>query len=361
MLIRKLDSYLLKHFFAALLVATVAVGLTIVVINIIEQLRDFVDNDVPGLKILEYYIYFAGWVLKTFLPMFVMLAVLFSMSVLARRHELLAMKASGRSLYRIAWPLLAVTFIISIAHFYYSEYVFPPANKKRVMMKEFTIEKRSRRAHAIVRNIYRQISPGYFYTVGKYNAERMSGEDLKVYKTQKNRLSEILIAKTITFEDHRWLARDVIIRYFDDSLKENFTQIDSMTVSDIKEEPSDLAKRVGKPEDMGIVELSRYIDLMKRTGGPYLRESIDLKIKYAFPLTSFVVTLICIPFAANPRRGGIAVSFALGAALALAYFVLFRVSQSAGYNEKIPQEVAAWGINGVFLVIGLVAMFKARK
>ena len=96
-LLRVIDRYLLKYFFLTFLAVTVAVGLTIIVINIVEELRDFIDNDVPLADILEYYFYFGGWVLKSFTPMFVMLAVLFTVSLLARRQEILAMKASGRS------------------------------------------------------------------------------------------------------------------------------------------------------------------------------------------------------------------------------------------------------------------------
>ena len=112
---------------------------------------------------------------------------------------------------------------------------------------------------------------------------------------------------------------------------------------------------------MSLDELKHYISLMKRTGGPYLRELIDLKIKYAYPLTSVIVVLISVPFASNPQRRGIAVSFSAGALIALIYFVLFQMMKSAGYNEKIPQDIAVWGINGLFLLIGIVLMLRARK
>jgi lipopolysaccharide export LptBFGC system permease protein LptF len=100
---------------------------------------------------------------------------------------------------------------------------------------------------------------------------------------------------------------------------------------------------------------------MKRTGAPYLRESIDLELKYSYPLASVIIVFICIPFASNPRRGGIAVSIAVGALIALLYFVLFRVLQSAGYNDKIPKELAVWGVNAAFFAVGIILMLKARK
>ena len=47
----------------------------------VEELRDFIDHDVTMLQVLEYYTYFAGWVVRQFVPMFVLLATLFSVSV----------------------------------------------------------------------------------------------------------------------------------------------------------------------------------------------------------------------------------------------------------------------------------------
>jgi lipopolysaccharide export system permease protein len=360
-MVKRLDLYLMRQFFLSLLVVTAAVGLTIIVINMVEELRDFIDHKVPLASILEYYVYFGGWVIKTFTPMFVMLATLFSLSILARKLEILAMKASGISLYRLALPFLVVTALISVMHFYYNEYLFPPANKKRVEIKKFTIEKHSKSAFTTVRNVYRQVSPGHFYTVAKFDIERGEGTDLKVFETERNELRRIITAKQLTFRNHVWQASDGIVRYFSDSAGESFHRFDSLILWDIKDQPEDFARLLGKPEDMGLDELRRYINVMKRTGGPYLREQIDLKMKYAYPLTSFIVVLVCIPFASNPRRGGIAVSFAAGALIALTYFVLFRITQSAGYNEKIPENLAVWGVNGLFFIVGLGLLIRARK
>lgn len=359
-MIKRIDRYLLQHFFAALLVVIAAIGITIISINAVEELRDFVDHKVPLLKILEYYVYFGGWVIKSFFPMFILLAVLFSVSILARRQELLAMKATGLSLYRISAPIIIATLMLAGGHFWYNEYVFPPANQKRLEIKNFTIEKKSRRALVRVHNIYRQISKGHFYTIGSFNVERREGTELRVYRSESNRLREIITASRIEYVDAVWLAIDGVVRTFD-SAGETFREFPTMELRDILETPEDFAKRIGKPEDMGYDELKRYIELMKRTGGPHIRESIDLDVKLAFPLSSCIVVLICIPFASNPRRGGIAVSFALGTLVSLVYFVMFRSLQSMGYNEKVPKELAVWGVNGLFFLVGLIAMWRARK
>ncbi len=360
-MIKKLDLYLLRHFFTALAVVTVGIGLTIIVINMVEQLRDFVDHQVPILDILTYYVFFGGWVIKSFLPMFVLLAVLFSVSILARRKEILAMTANGISLYRITAPYLVAAILLAVGHFYYNEYIFPPINQRRVEIKEFTIEKKSKEAIAKVNNVYRQISPGYFYTISTFDAVRGDGREFRLYRTSRNQATRIITADRIAFRDHYWRLEKGIVREFGSSMQESFSEFDTLTLTDIKDRPEDFSQKIINPQDMGLKELQRYIDLMKRTGGPHVRESVDLKIKYAFPMTSVIIILICVPFASNPRRAGIAVSFAVGASIALTYFILFRILQSAGYNEKVPEYIAVWGINALFFLIGIVLMIGARK
>lgn len=360
-LFKKLDRYLLKFFFMTLAVVTISIGFMIIVINLVEFLRHFIDNQVPVDQIIIYYVYFGGWVLKSFFPVFVLLSTLFTFSFLARKNEILAMKASGLSLYRVTAPVLIVVILLCAAHFYYNEYIFPPANKKLVEIKEFEIKKQSKRRYDQVTNLYRQISPGNFFTISILYVSSKEGNDFKLYRTVHNRLRELVTANSIKYSNHKWVAHDGILREFNDTTQTLYQEFDSLLIPSIKDSPSDFSRPIGDPADMGLEELKGYIKLMKRTGGPYIRESIDLQIKYAYPLASFIVVLLSIPFAANPRRGGIAVSFSVGALIALVYFVMFKVLQSAGYNERVPDYVAVWGVNAFFFMLGLGALIKARK
>ncbi len=359
--IKKLDVYLLKGFFVALFVVTLAIGLTIIVINMVEEMHGFVDHHVPIWRILEYYLYFGGWVVKSFLPMFVLLALLFSVSILARRREILAMKANGLSLYRLTWPFFLAACALAYGHFYYSEYIFPPLNQRRLEIKEFDIDQKSKEAMAKVRNIYRQINPGSFYTIGAFDTERGEGTDFRLYRSHGSHVQQIITAERIRYHDYHWLTENGMSRTSDSGSAESFLKFDTLTIPDIQDKPADFAKKMADPVDMGIDDLKGYIDLMKRTGGPHVRESIDYKVKFSYPLSTIIIVLICVPLAANPRRSGIATSFAVGAGIALIYFILFRVMQSAGYNEKIPDYIAVWGVNAFFAFIGLVLMIGARK
>ncbi len=359
-MLKVLDRYLLRNFITWLLMISISFGILIVIINMVEELRGFIENHVTAMQVLTYYLYFSGWIFKSFLPVFVLLAVLISIGLLARRNELLAMKTNGISLYRIAAPFLVFSFLLSLAHIYYNEEIFPEPNRKRIEMKQYSFKGRPREADAVVANVYRQVSPELFFVIGSYNIARREGTDIKIYRSKNDKLAELITARKIAYTSRGWMLYDGISRIFDDST-ESFSKYDSLQAEYIKDKPSDFNKPIGNPEDMGYRDLAHYIDIMKRTGGPYLRETVDLKLKLAYPFSSFIVILICVPIASNPKRGGIAVSFAVGAGIALTYFVAFKITQSFGYNGKLSPELAAWLINGIFLLIGLVIILRAKK
>lgn len=359
-MVKALDRYLLRYFILSLILVTFAIGILIIAINMIGELRHFIDHQVPLRDVLTYYAYFAGWILKSFLPVFVLLAALIAIGILARRREILAMKASGISLYRIAWPLLVFSLLLSIGHIYYNEMIFPNANKRRIEIKEFTIKKKPKTAIRSTHNIYRQVSKDLFFTIYSYDIPQMQGYNISIYRSNQDKLVELITAKRIKFTERNWMLYDGIKRIFTDT-SEEFIEFDSLSAAYIKDKPADFEVPLGKPEDMGYQELEHYIRMLKRTGGPYRRELIDLKLKLSYPLSSFIVILICVPIASNPKRGGIAVSFAVGAGIALLYFVCFKITQSLGYNGKIHPDLAAWMINGIFFLIGIVITLKARK
>lgn len=355
-----LDRYLLRYFLSSLIFVALGIGILIIAINMIEELRDFIDHDVPFRQIVIYYVYFAGWVLKSFLPVFVLLAALISVGILARRNEILAMKSNGISLYRIAAPLLIFSFLLSVGHIYYNEVIFAEANQRRVEMKEFQIEKRADVHRQTVTNIYRQVNKNLFFTIANYSIPEKEGYDIKLYHSSGNKLLELITAKRIRFTEQNWLLYDGTKRTFHDTA-EVFTPFDTLPAPYIREKPSDFEIPLGKPEDMAYTELEHYINMMKRAGGSYRRELVDLRLKLSYPFASFIVILICVPIASNPKRGGLAFSFALGAGIALVYFVCFKITQSFGYNERLSPDLAAWAVNGVFLLFGLFIILTSRK
>ncbi len=359
-MIRILDRYLLVRFIVSLVVALGAIMLIALIIDVIENLEDIVDHAASPLDVVKYYVYFLPWIYKIVCPAAVLLAGLFSVGIMARSNEVLAMKAAGLSLYRIALPILIFAFFLSIFNFFFNEEILPEATRERERIKHGTIERRDDSRGKVMYNLSKQGEGGYIYHFDLFRPERSEARGALVQRFERDSLRESYRGERMVYLNGFWTIYDGIYRDFTDK-SEGFIRFDSLVITGAMEKPDEFEKYQGKPEDMGYRELAGYIEVLKKTGAEYTRELVDLKIKISFPFTSFIVVFLSIPLASNPRRSGVAVSFAIASAISLFYFVIFKVTQSLGYSGTLSPDVAAWSINVIFLVIGLFVFFGSHK
>ena len=112
---------------------------------------------------------------------------------------------------------------------------------------------------------------------------------------------------------------------------------------------------------MGYFELSDYVKSKKRSGQDVARETTDLYLKISFPFVNFIIVLFGAPIAANPKRSGVAIGFAISLFISFMYYTLIRMGQSFGYSEKLPPLFAAWSTNILFFILGIILLVKAKK
>jgi lipopolysaccharide export system permease protein len=129
----------------------------------------------------------------------------------------------------------------------------------------------------------------------------------------------------------------------------------------LKIKPETLTKRQKKPDEMGYFELAQYVKVKERSGQLVAKEATDLNLKISFPLVNFIIVLFGAPIAANPKRSGLAIGFAISLFIAFVYYTLIRMAQSFGYSEKLPPLLAAWITNILFTILGVVLLIKAKK
>ena len=91
------------------------------------------------------------------------------------------------------------------------------------------------------------------------------------------------------------------------------------------------------------------------------KDKVELYLKISFPFINFIIIILGIPLAANPRRSGGSVGFGISIIVSFIYFVLLRAGQSFGNNQTLPPLLAATIGNLIFLAVGVFLFIKARK
>jgi lipopolysaccharide export system permease protein len=379
---RILDKYLIRQFCFALIFALVSFWIIFLVVDMIDNLGKFVDKGASFLLVLKFYVYYTPYILVLALPVAMLLSCLFSLGQLARHNELTAMKSAGVSLYRILLPLLILSFLISLSVIGFGGWIVPLTYGKMEEVKTVEIEKGRRDQNVPLSNLFVQDNQGRILYVATYDAKDKTGIGALLQRFEGNRLKEEIWAERMSWRGGSWVLENGVRRVFADSLvesqapikstktnadtllaagSEEYQAFDRLTLHDLKILPEALARRPKKTDEMGYSELAEYVRVRKKAGQLVAKEDTDLQVKIAFPFVNFIIVLFGAPIAANPRRSGLVIGFAVSLFIAFVYYTLIKMGQSLGYSQKLSPLVAAWGANVLFAILGVILLVKAKK
>ncbi len=360
---KKLDNYILKQFILTMLFGLITLMMIFVIIDLMENLDDFLDNNVPNEIIVQYYIAFLPEIIKLMTPVAVLLASLFTTGKLAANNELTAMKAGGMSIYRYMLPLMSVAFFVSCVSVYFSGWIVPYANQHKFSIERKYLSK-SLESSAQT-NIYLQDGWRRIIYIAFLDGTTNSGTRTSIQEFSDTSL--ITISQrwdglqflwdstsqqwTMKYGQHRIVTRN----------GEQLTTFDSYTFTNLTFSPKDIIKKVEKPEEMNYTELGEFITRQQSSGNDAARWLVDYHNKVAFPFASVIVVLFGIPFSFGKRRGGIALQVGISAAIVFIYMVFMKISNVFGYNGDLNPLLTAWIANIIFFTAGVVNIFRVNK
>ena len=90
-----LDRYVLQQFFRILLVCVVGVPFIFIIINLTDQLDNFLADDLTSGSILAHYLFQIPYYMLLSFPIAALLAAVFTISNMTRHFEISAAKAGG--------------------------------------------------------------------------------------------------------------------------------------------------------------------------------------------------------------------------------------------------------------------------
>ena len=361
---RILDRYVARRFLQTLGFSLVAFILIFLVVDLIENLDKFIDRGTGVKIVLEYYFNFIPFILVLTLPVAVLLSTLFSLGSLARNFELTAMKANGISLYRILSPLFAIGLALSALVFFIGGDLVAKSNHRKSEIRSQYIDRQSTKTKSITSDVFAEGSNGAIYYMKNYDPNAKAGTGILVQRIENDRVKESIEASKMKYEDSGWIAENGTRRTFssDTSLvPDTYEHFDLLALKDFREPPEAFESIKGKPSDMPYKELKRYITLKTKLGKDTAAERVELNLKISFPLINFIIIVLGAPLAANPRRSGVALGFAISLIISFVYFTIIRACQSLGQNHHLSPLLAAWLANGIFLFVGALVTLKAHK
>src|SRR5208283_191183 len=250
--------------------------------------------------------------------------------------------------------------LISSFSFLLSNYVIPHANKKRFAFEELYVHGNT--YDYIKRNIHKQVEPGTFVYMESFSNFNNIGYKFAIEKYDGNILVSKLMADFIRWDSitNKWQLNNYYIR----NIKGNQETIlkghrkDTIVKIDVKE----FKRRDNFVEEMSIQELNEYIKVLKLQGADNLNMFIiEREKRIAYPLSTFILTMIGVTLSTRKVRGGIGVHIGAGLTLSFAYILFMQFSSQFAISGELSPTLAAWIPNLIFICISFYLYWIAPK
>jgi len=355
-----LDRYILARFFGILIFAILASIVIFVTVDLIENLDRFIDAHCPAWLVFRYYFLYLPYIIYLTLPVSMLLATLFTVGGLMHSHELAAMQGAGYSLYRIIVLHLLVAIPMSVFSVVFGETIVPAANQLRQDIYREKVRLKPRPTAARQGRIYLQVGVGELLHMESYDPLIQTGYHITIQKVGANRILEHIEADQITWDGTAWIVKSGR-RRIPQVGGESIETFETLRRGDLDFEPGDLTKVQTKPEEMNYTELAAFIEKLQHSGNRSAKWAIDLAFKISLPFANVVIVFFGVPLAAIRRRGGLVLGFGLGLLVCFVYFGLMQIGKVLGYHGTLPPQIAAWGGNMVFALLGGGLMLWVRK
>src|SRR5438876_1078287 len=357
---RLLDVYVLRGFWFFFVLVLIAFVSVFILVTLFELLPDIVKNRVDTVIVVTYFVYLLPQILYYVIPLTVLLAILINLGTLTKTNEILAVKAGAVSLYRMAMPLLIMGFLLSAGIYFLQDFMLPYANQKQDEYHDVI----KGRAPQTYRDPQRKWMAGsgeriYHYNYFDPDQDVFGGISIFGFKPNSFELTEWMFATRATWDGAMWKFEDGWTRRIGTGGSVDYQPFTSLEVREL-DRPDYFKKEVRTAAQMTYPELKRYVTSLKQSGFDVSGLMVDLYRKLSFPLVSFIMAIIGIPFSFTTGRKGAFYGIGLSVAVGIFYWSTFAFFDKLGGINRLSPFVAAWFPNLIFGFSGIWMMLRVK-
>ncbi len=366
---RILDRYVLSSMLKVFTTCILVFLLLTVIMDLFSHLDEIFKQKVGFDLLVLYYLNFLPIIFVRIAPFAVLLGCLYSLGVLNRNNEIIAMRTAGLSIFQINRTLIIFASLTSILVFLVNDKFVPQSEITKQILKTQMSQEDSENAEPekTVKNLSIYGLKNRLFFINKFIVSKNTLEGITILE-QDNlaNLRKKIVASKGTYKDGLWYFYECITYFFnkDGRLKGEPVYVPEQLM-DITETPSSFLKQQQRPEFMSISQLNDYILKLSRSsikivGKNLISLEVDFASRFFMPLTSLVILFVGIPFSLVMRRNANAL-FSFGIALLLGglYYFVDAFSIAFGKAGLIPPVLSAGLAHLLFLGLGLYLIQKA--
>jgi len=372
MMRKTLNFYIAKEILVFFFLGLVVVTFVLVVQNILRILETSLGAGVGVWDFLKLCYYILPPFVSFSIPMALLVAILIGLGRLSADGEVLALKASGVSLYQILWPAAVIAFA---AYLVTSGIIIKLEPWSRDAMRRLVYDLSAKFTLGISERVFTDYSGLILYVNEKPTGSSELRGILVFDEKEAKRPLTVFARKGEIIDDPESLK--ISLQLTDGSfhlLSDDFQTYQEATFesSNITVDLSDYLEPLGaKPtrvKDMNIAELKDLIWRLNQRTVLDARGLSDLRRvqvlyyqKFALPFACIVFGLMAVPLGIQPPKSSRFRGFVLSLLVFLSYFALMTVAEVVGKRGGLPPMLAVWSPNLLMGGLGIMLLVRAAQ
>ena len=358
---RILDSYIVREFLTTFFLILSGFALLLIVFTFFDLIGDILRNRISLAIVGEYLVNLTPSLLYQIAPLAVLIAALVTFGVLNRNSEIVAMKATGISLYRLVVPIVVIAVCLAVSLFLFDQYYLPQANRRQEALRNI-IKGRPPQTYLNPNEkwIFGQKplpgEPGRIFYYEFFDPVGNEFANLSVFEFDPAdfQLTRRIFARRAIWNDttHVWLFQNGWVRDIQGANVTAFRSFLETSFPEIHASPDYFKKEDLQSQEMNFSQLNTYIRDLRQSGFDTKRLSVQLWDKLSYPMIAVVMAVLAIPFALSMGRRGSLTGIAVAIGVALAYWVINLMFEAMGNVNYLPAFMAAWSADVLFGLAG---------
>ena len=354
-----MDATLFRSLALTFLVCFVALAAIFNIFTLFELWRFIAVTQAGAGLVARYLLFLLPLVAVELFPATMLISVLVTYALLARRHEAIAWWASGQSVYRLMLPGLIFAIVIALGSWLVQERVMPGTNlrqdalRARIRGGEARVTTRTGRQWLASTETRRF----YSYEFG----EDGSLIEPTIYELDADavHLAQVVSGKSGGWSDPTHLkisdAETLALRGMEVERRS-----DAETSFAGVESPAVFRPTIDKPSQLSANDLKSYLNAARQRGMDVSALAVALQRKYAGPFGIIIMAFIGMPLAVSFGRKGTVIALCAAVVVGIAYWAVGGGFQQLGNHGMLRPSVAGWSPLVIFTAAGTYFLSRVR-
>ncbi len=361
------NRYIFTEMIPPLFINVLFITFIFMMATILKITQLIVNYRVSLWKVVLFITYTIPYRLEYIIPMSVMMAVLLTFLRMSGDNEIVALKASGISIYGLLPPVFFFCSLGALVTAFISIYGSPWG---RVSFRALVVEvAQSHLDVGLKERTFNDTFKGVMLYVNKIDLKNNQLIDVFIEDQRETKVSSTVIAplgRLLKEPDnpayHLKLYKGTVNQVNLKTKSANTLHFDTYDLRlDMEKVLATAGGGAKREKEMSVSELIRHLDSAKEKNNRFYIALMEFHKKFSLPFSCLALGLLAVPLGIQSHSGKRSYGIGLGLVFFLLYYLLFSAARVFGKAGIYPPLIGMWVPNFVMTAIGIYLLVLTAR